>query len=232
MADLTAEPVAGGTTPSPSVSPSPSGSPSTSPSASPSASVSPSPSDTETRPPTDTDRARFVATYSPAGAEDLDHVAADLDGDGQEELVFAYVRVDPAVSHIDVAWWDGREYAVVFGDDGGPASRVDRLRTADVNADGLVEIITNQSATQSAASLTLWQVTAPRTVVDLPAVGGCNAGRSTYGVIGASLEDRDADGSDEVYATCDDSPLPVSAWSTDRYVWRDGAYRYTPDTVE
>ena len=225
--ELTAEPVVPPTAPAPT-EPSPTetdGSPGPT-------DASPTPTESESRPPTDTDRARFVTDYRPAGAEDLEHVAQDLDGDGVEELVFAYVRSAEQVARVDVAWWDGAAYEVLASSDAGPASRIDRLRVRDVNADGVTEIVTYQSAARSAASVTVWAVRGRGALVGLVADGGCNEGRFTYGIIGASLEDRDADGAEEIYATCDGSPLPESAWTTDRYVWRDGAYRYEPDTIE
>ncbi len=77
----------------------------------------------------------------------------------------------------------------------------------------------------------MWAVGGREEVVELTAVGGCHDGSHTYGTVGATLEDRDADGAQEIYATCDDSPLPVSDWSTDRYVWSGGAYRHAPEIV-
>lgn len=225
--ELTAEPVVPPTAPAPT-EPSPTetdGSPSPT-------EESPTPTESESRPPTDTDRARFVADFQPDGAEDLEHVAQDLDGDDEVEIVFAYVRSAEQVARVEVAWWDGTQYEVLASSDGGPASRIDRLRVRDVNGDGVTEIVTYQSAARSAASVTLWAVGGRGALTGLVADGGCNDGRFTYGIIGASLEDRDADGAEEIYASCDGSPLPESAWTTDRYVWRDGAYRFEPDTIE
>src|SRR5690606_35448643 len=75
--ELTAEPVVPPSAPAPT-EPSPTetdGSPSPT-------EASPTPTESESRPPTDTDRSRFVADYQPGGAEDLEHVAQDLVGDG------------------------------------------------------------------------------------------------------------------------------------------------------
>ena len=153
---VTARPVDGdGRTSEPS--PSPSESVTDEPSESPS-SEEPSPSEDPSRPPTDTDRARFVSAYEPEGAEDLEHVSTDLDADGENEVVVAYVRTAGGVSHVDVAWWDGTDYVVEFRADGGAARRIDRVRIADVNRDGRVEIVTFQSGEGSSASATLWQV--------------------------------------------------------------------------
>lgn len=214
--------------PSPAITTSPTPGATVSPTATP----TPTPSPTE-REPTDTDRGRFVASYQPEGASDLEHIAVDLDGDGRQEVLFAYVRNTggasgaDGVSHVDVAWWEGTSYAIGFRDDGGPADRVDRLRVADVNADEVIEVVVHQSVGSSGGSLSLWQAESPgrHRLRPLVAHGGCADGLHTYGVIGASLEDRDGDGRAEIYATCDDSPAPVAAWSTDVYVWTDGAYR-------
>ena len=187
------------------------------------ASETPSPTETGPRQATDTDRARFVAEYQPEGASNLQHVADDLDGDGTAELLFAYVR-GGQVAHVDVAWWTGNAYEVVFADDGGEATRIDRLSVDDVNADGATELVTSQSGPDGQGSLSIWQVAGPKQVVPLAARGGCHAQSHTYGVTGASLEDRDADGADEVYATCPDG-------SIDRYRWEAGSYRHAPQLV-
>lgn len=210
--------------PTTAVSASPSDSPSPTPTEA-TTSVSPSPTPTETgpRPATDTDRARFVAAYQPEGASALQHVATDLDGDGTGELLFAYVR-GGQVAHVDVAWWDGTAYEVVFADDGGEGSRIDRLRADDVNGDGAVEIVTAQSGPDARASVSIWRVTGPGEVVPLPASGGCHGGSHVYGATGAELDDRDADGAEEVYATCPDG-------SIDRYRWEVDTYRHAPQLV-
>lgn len=193
----------------------------------PSPSEEPTP-DASPREATDTDRARFVAEYRPDGASDLEHVAIDLTGDAVEELVFAYVS-NATTARVDVAYWNGASYDVGYRAEGGPAARIDRLRVADVNGDGRTEVATFQS-NGGGSSLTLWQVVGEQALTGLRAQGGCADGLNTYGVVGAELEDRDGDGAAEVYASCDDSPLPVAAWSTHAYVWEDGAYRYD-DTV-
>lgn len=200
-----------------------------SPTPSPSRSPSPDPSPEQTdREPTATDRARFVATYRPETARDLEHVAIDVDGDGVSELVFAYVSSTDGHAHVDVAWWLGNRYEVRFRGDGGPAERVERLRIVDVNGDGMIEVTVTHGSGSSGQSISLWRARPPGSFTLEPLVGreGCAAGRNTYGVVGARMEDQDGDGREEIYATCDDSPLPVAVWSTDVYVWRDGAYRF------
>lgn len=227
--ELTAEPLPAPTTVAPTGPPSPTLDDSPSPSVSPTV----SPTEAASRPPTDTDLARFVADHQPESSADLEHVAQDLDGDGVDEIVFGYVRTDRNVAHIDVAWWDGStSYEVVFSSDGGPATNLDDLQVRDVNADGNTEIVTFQSAERSAASLSIWRVVAERQAEELRAAGGCYDGQHTYGVVGAELDDRDADGADEIYAPCEEAQLPPEAWPTHRYVWRDGAYRHEPSTIE
>lgn len=206
--------------PSPTTSsPSPSDTPSPTPTVEDTPTESPSPTETEPRDPTNTDRARFVAAYEPDSASSLQHVATDVDGDGSEEIVFAYVR-DGRLAHVDVAWWNGTSYEIEFAADGGRGTAVDRLRVADVNADGLTELVTEQSAPDT-ASVSLWRVTGAGQASPLVAAGGCHDGSNTYGVTGATLEDRDADGADEVYASCPDG-------STARYRWEAGQYREAP----
>lgn len=194
-----------------------------SPTPTPSPSDEPSP-DASPREATDTDRARFVAGYRPDGASDLEHVAVDITGDEVEELVFAYVA-NGTTARVDVAYWQGTAYEVSYRAEGGPAARIERLRVNDINADGIVEIATFQT-NGGGSSITLWQVSGEQSLTGLRAQGGCADGLNTYGVVGAELEDRDGDGAAEVYASCDDSPLPVAAWSTHTYVWQDGAYRF------
>lgn len=185
--------------------------------------ATPTPTEATPRPATDTDRARFVAAYEPESATGLQHVATDVDGDGTEELLFAYVR-GGRTAHIDIAWWTGMAYEVQFSDDGGPATAIDRLRADDLNADGLTEIVTGQSAADDQASVSLWQVRGPGEVVRLRAAGGCHAGSHTYGTTGVTFDDRDADGAEEIYATCPDGTV-------DRYRWEVGAYRHAPELV-
>lgn len=216
-------------TASPQDSPQPAPSESDLPSAAPSGSPSPSASPTDTG-PTDTDRARFVAGYQPEGASDLEHAADDVDGDDVDELVFVYVRSGSRVSHVDVAWWDEDEgsYAVEWGADGGPAERIEQLRISDINADDRTELVVGQAVGSSGASLTLWRIAeASKSFEPLLASGGCHSGSNTYGVIGAELRNDDDDPALEVFASCDDSPLPPAAWNTDVYNWADGAYSYT-----
>ncbi len=220
--ELVASPLPGDETPAAAPSPSPSALPSAAPSASPEPQPTP-------HPPSDTEQARFVAGYQPDQATDLEHVAYDLDGDEVDELVFTYVRTGSNVAHVDVAWWDGLAYHVSTGADGGPADRIDHVRLGDVNADGRTEVVIFESTTSGGGSLTIWRLAPGQSLQALTAEGGCDAGSNTYGVIGVKLEDRNGDGSDEIYATCDDSPLPVAAWGTDTYVWKDDAYRYEPE---
>ena len=207
---------------SPSASPSPTTSP-TPPETTTSETPSPTPTETTPRPATDTARARFVAAYQPDGASHMQHVATDLDGDGTEELLFAYVR-GGQVAHVDVAWWTGTEYEVRFAADGGTATRIGGLRADDLNDDGLVEVVTMQAGPDARSSLSVWRVGGNQQVAGLPAAGGCADGSNTYGVTGAELDDRDADGAEEIYATCADG-------SVDRYAWEAGAYRHAPELV-
>lgn len=198
------------------------------PAPSPTASVSPTPAAsplaTGPREPTDTDAARFIAGFAPEGATDLEHVAVDLDRRPGLEIVFTYVRTDVRLSTVEVAWWNGTAYEVRYSDEGGPADQVDRLRVADINGDGAREVIVQQSTGSSGGSLSAWQYAGAERLRRLIAEGGCDDGKHTYGVVGATTEDVDRDGREEITATCDDSPLPVSLWGSDTYAWNGGAY--------
>lgn len=192
-------------------------------------SPTPAPTDTASRLPGDRDRGVFVRGYDPDDARDLEVVAADVVVDEASEVVAVFVR--DGAAHLEVAWWDGRAYEVGTSLDGGAATDIIDLRIRDVNADGLVEIVVSHRGEDGRAGITVWQVAGIRQVNGLIAIGGCNAGRSTYGAVGAVLQDRNGDDAQEIYATCDDAPLPRSQWSTDRYVWADGSYRHLPEVV-
>lgn len=197
----------------------PTPSPSASPTPSPTPKGSPSPSPTG---PSEADKARFASGYTPAGSHGVQHVALDLDLDGIEELLFTFVR--ERRSQVEIAAWDGSGYRVVASATGGRAQRVERLRVGDINADGRTEIVVHE-ADETGSSLTVLAVTDDRNLVGLRARGGCYDGSATYGVVGAELRDTDGDSVPEIVARCDDSPLPVSAWSEETYRWEDGAYR-------
>lgn len=186
---------------------------------SPSPTVDPSPPPTG---PTEADKARFAAGYAPAGSHGVQHVALDLDLDGIEELLFTFVR--ERRSHVEIAAWDGAGYRVVASATGGRAQRVERVRVGDVNADGRTEIVVHETD-ETGSSLSVLAVNDDRTLAGLRARGGCYDGSATYGVVGAELRDTNGDAVPEIVARCDDSPLPVSAWSEAVYRWEDGAYR-------
>lgn len=216
--ELDATPLEAAAPPEPDPTPTPRPSPTASPS--PTVPSSPTPRD-----PTDTDRARFARGYQPSESSDLEFVAADLDQDGIRELVFAYVDLEASVATVDVAAWDGTAYGIVATAAGGPARLLDRLRVGDVNRDGRIEIATFQTSREG-SSLAIWQV--PRSglrLIPLRGQGGCVDGTHVYGAVGATLSDIDGDGAEEITATCNESPLPVSQWRSDEYYWVRGAYR-------
>lgn len=206
-------------------SPDPSGTPSAS--VSPSDSVSPTtePSPTASpRPATDADAAEFSEGFRPDGAQAVQSATADIDGDGEKEVVFASIHSD--ASRIDIARWDGRAYRVVYTGEGGGAERLDGFTVTDYTGDDTREIVTIQSIGAQGQSLSIWgwngQAFAPQR-----AAGGCWDGSHTFGVTGAAIERG------EIRATCDGSPLPTAAWPSDIYAWdaeRGGwAYDHTED---
>lgn len=182
------------------------------------------PSDPAPTGPTDADRARFVAEYRPNDAAELQHVAADTTGDGDRELVFAWVGAVSGVSHVALAAWDGTSYAIAWQDEGGPADQLARIRVADVNADGRSEVVVVGRRGEERSSANVWAVEGPSTVTALVAEGGCHDGSTTFGVAGVSFV-AGAGGAEEIHATCDESPLPPDSWREEVYVWQDGAYR-------
>lgn len=179
----------------------------------------------EPRDPTDADRARFIAEYRPGGATGMQHVAADLDGDGIREIVFASVLASEDRTRVDVAAWTGTTYEIVDREPGGPAERIDSFRISDVNLDGRTDVVVVQSIGSSGQSASVWSG-APGGMLDpLRAVGDCFDGSHTYGDTGVNVTDRTGDGRAEIAATCEDADLPQPLWPTVVYVWRDGAYR-------
>ncbi|HWH33577.1 MAG TPA: VCBS repeat-containing protein [Egibacteraceae bacterium] len=184
--------------------------PTDSPSPTPTETESPTEEPDEPREPTDTDAAEFSAAYRPQGAQAVQSATADLDGDGQNEVVFASIHSDSA--RIDIARWDGREYQIVYTGQGGGAERLDDFRVADYTGDGTREVVTVQSVGAQGQSLSIWgwngQAFAPQR-----ATGGCWNGSHTFGIIGASIERG------RIRASCDGSPLPAAAWPSDVYVW-------------
>ena len=188
-------------------------------SAEPSASAPATPTETESasenaddgpREPTDSDAAEFSETYRPQGAQAVQSATADVDGDGQKEVVFASIHSD--ASRVDIARWDGRQYQVVYSGQGGGAERIDDFRVADFTGDDTREVVISQSVGAQGSSLSIWgwngQAFAPQR-----AGGGCWNGSHTFGVIGASIEEG------RIRASCDGSPLPTAAWPSDIYEW-------------
>lgn len=192
--------------------------PSTSPS---SLSSEPSPSGPSPGPsaslPTDADATAFIAEYEASYGDDHRSLASDMDGDGLNELVFA--RITGGVAVLDIARWAGAGYEIVYSGEGGSADRVDSLVARDVNGEPGAEIVVGQSAGESGSSLAIWGASGDR-YVPQRARGGCWRSSNSYGITGAAIA------SQRITATCDGSPLPRSAWTSDVYVWTDGRWTY------
>ena len=175
------------------------------------------------REPTDADAAAFSETYRPQGAQAVQAVTADVDDDGQPEVVFASIHSD--ASRVDVARWDGREYQVVYTGEGGGAERIDGFRVADFTGDGPREIVIQQSIGAQGSSLSVWGWNG-QAFASQRASGGCWDGSHTFGVTGASIEQG------RITATCDGSPLPTAAWPSDVYRWDAGRGGWVYDHTE
>jgi hypothetical protein len=165
------------------------------------------------RAPTDEDAAEFTGRYEPHGATERQHVAADVTGDGRDEIVVASVADRRA--RIDIAVWDGFRYQVVFAAFGGPAARLDDFQVQDLTGDGAPEIVTVQSLPDVRRSLSVWGWDGSRFTPRL-GQGGCWHGSNTFGADGASVTEG------EILATCDGRPLPRDSWPSDVYAW-DGS---------
>ena len=122
----------------------------------------------------------------------------DVDGDGIDELVFAMVRDNEV--RVEVAWWQGREYAVETGVDGAKATHIDRIQAQDVNGDGRTEIAVQHSR-DNAAGMDLWAID-DHDLEEVDGKGACADGNS-FGDRGAHLVDLDGDGVLEIVGTCD-----------------------------
>lgn len=222
--------VLGGGDGDPVIDPSPTGTeelsdePTDDPTPTPSESESPTQESTdEPRAATDADAAQFSESYRPFGAQAVQSVTADVDGDGEKEVVVASIHSD--ASRLDIARWTGRSYEVVYTGRGGGAERIDDFKVTDYTGDGVRDIMIMQSVGAQGHSLSVWgyngQAFAPQR-----ATGGCWDGSHTYGVIGASIR------SGEIRATCDASPLPTSAWPSDVYRWNAQAGGWTYERTE
>ncbi|MFN2557603.1 MAG: FG-GAP repeat domain-containing protein [Nitriliruptorales bacterium] len=204
---------------------------------SPTLTPSPSPSTRATqiapRDPTDTDRARFAASYRPGGTSHHRSVASDIDGDGQKEIVFAFVVDSERRSQVEIADWTGTRYVITAAEPGGPADAITDFRVADVNGNAEPEVTVFQAVGTSGRSLSLWTGAPGGHLVALIALGDCFNGSHTYGDTGAELGDRDGDGRAEIRAVCSDPDLPEPLWPTIVYVWRGDLYhcdhRENPD---
>lgn len=215
----------------PSPTPTPTSTAPTTPAASPTPAQTPTPEQTPTptptpeatptdaeREPTDADAAEFTARFQPPGATAVESVTVDATGDGRNEIVVASITQD--VVRLDVATWTGSAYEVTFSDQGGQADEIERFSVRDVNGDDVREIVTVQNTGEEGQSLSLWGWDG-EAFARQEARGGCWDGSHTYGIVGAEVDDG------RLRATCDDSPLPQAAWSTDVYTWEDGAWTYS-----
>ena len=172
--------------------------------------------------PSSADAAAFVSGGAFADINGLEHVVVDLDGDARPEVVAAGIRERSGVDR--VAWWTTDGYEVMADGAAGPGRGVTDLRAADVNEDGITELLVVVEG-EGLRSLSVWAVPRRGRMEPLESVGGCNDGSHVYGITLARLEGR-PDAPPAIVADCDESPLPLADWSEHRWVWEDGAYRH------
>lgn len=172
--------------------------------------------------PSSADAAAFVAGDAFADINGLEHVVVDLDGDSLPEVVAAGISERSGV--VRVAWWTADGYEVLADGAAGPGRDVTDLRAADVNEDGITELLVAVEG-EGRRSLSVWAVPRRARMEPLESVGGCNDGSHVYGVTLARLEGQ-PEAPPVIVADCDESPLPVADWSEHRWAWEDGAYRH------
>lgn len=115
--------------------------------------------------PSSADAAAFVAGDAFADLNGLEHVVVDLDGDSWSEVVAAGVR--ERVGAIRVAWWTADGYRVLADGAAGPGNSVTDLRAADVNDDGVTELLVAVEG-EGLRSLSVWAVPRRGQVEPLP----------------------------------------------------------------
>jgi len=165
----------------------------------------------------------FVDAYEAEHGDDVTTRLIDLDNDGTDDIVAAYVGQD--TTNIDLAQWDGAQYVITFSDTGGAADDLSDVVVNDVNSEAGLEIVTFQSTGEQGESLSVWGPDGSGTYTRQNAEGGCWDGSNTFGIVGATIEPG------VIEATCDGSPLPPEAWPTDVYRWQAGAWQYA-ETVK
>lgn len=172
--------------------------------------------------PSSADAAAFVSGDALPDLAGVEHVVVDLDGDTWPEVVLAGIQERVGVVH--VAWWSAGDYELLASGTAGPGRDVTDLRAADVNDDGVTELLVAVEG-EGLRSLALWSVPRRGDLEPLEAVGGCSNGSHVYGVTNAGLAAQ-TEGPAVIVADCDESPLPVADWSRHRWMWEDGAYRH------
>jgi hypothetical protein len=216
---VTEEPTAAAVTAPPT--PAPTGGPTT----------SPSPTDAETvmadvepraATPSPADIASFIAMHRINGAATIEHVAVDLDRDGEPEVLLT--GLVGGVATLEVAWWGTAGFEVLATGRGGVGQTITTMRVSDVNRDSFQEILIEVESA-GGASWSLWGVRGRGRLVPLSAIGGCHDGSHVYGVAGVRFVSTGSGRPSAIVASCDDSPLRVADWSEDRWEWTLGAYR-------
>lgn len=176
--------------------------------------------------PSPTPIASGIQPYLPSDAQILDALTADLDGDGQSEYVAlvgwggaadgsAYDSlelfvVEPDRVQLPIAWRSGK----LAGD------RAQALQVKDINADGHLEVLSEQS--MGTAGDTLYVLAWRGQAYDwLRPYGGHFDGLDRFGEVGVNLEDLSGDERPEILADYDTTTI-----DTDVYRWDGTQYTF------
>jgi len=165
--------------------------------------------------PGETDR--VPATVVSNEPLDIHTVFADLDADGSDERITAFLLRNWV--RVQVERSGTQEWQVVARANGTVADDLITLRAEDLTGDGRPEVHTKQRVGRNGESVTLWSF-ARDDLQPMTASGGCWAGSNTFGIIGALVE------AGQVTAICDESPQLPQLWPTAVYRWADGRWTF------
>ncbi len=168
-----------------------------------------------------------VTLLLPDSADIVDQVSVDIDGDQQMEMVVLAGFGRPA-DRLGHDWLQlfviepdrAAEYAIVYQSNHLAGDRAEKLAVRDVNGDGRVEVLSQQS--MGAAGETLYILgRLDRSFYFLRPQGGVFGGLDRFGDNAVRLEDWDGDGVEEIFAH-----YGPAACQVDIYRWNGQDYVY------